>query len=242
MTKRFALVLLSVLLGLGTLTACGSPTAGPQRTPVVGVQNTPGQGAAGPESGSENTGNQPPSGGAVALQPTTTTSAADNPQTAGTAASTQAAGSATGAALSGTGGNSAGMPQGKTDPCTLVTNADIAEIVGESVNAGTRVADQTGAITCQYTGTSGNTTSIGITIYDEPAQVNAVRQRLAQAQNTQTVSGLGNEAVIADNNLFVRIGNVYLSVIVVTQGQPARAGEAARTLAERAILRLPVTF
>ncbi len=261
-----------VVLFAGLLTACssgqtatpgaqgaatGAPTgvAGPglvatptgNATAMNELQNTPMRGNAGPEQpGEVSAQNQGQTGGAIAVPPTFTVAAAGGSQDTQTGGAAQGAGGtaqATGATAPATGGNASSNVAGQLDPCTLITSADVAEVVGITVQQPTRSTDEIGAPTCQYTDNSGgNTTSVGITVYAGPSQIQAVRQRLSEAQQAERVSGLGQEAVLVNNGLYVRMGNVYISVGVATPGQPARAGDAARELAQRALLRLPVIF
>jgi len=195
-------------------------------TNVVGVQSTiVRQGAAGPESTSEVADSAGVPGSSIGTIPTPTNGAPGNG--GGTASvtgnSAQATMLATGAAT---------LAANQINPCNLVTRADVETAYGAAFKDPTLAIDpNSGVATCQYLGASSNSVSVGISVFQGEAQANVARQSMGQS--AQTVSGLGDEAAFVKSGLYVRKGNVYISVGVANPDHPEKANDIAQAIAQR---------
>lgn len=127
---------------------------------------------------------------------------------------------------------------GEIDPCSLVTNEEVAEIVGQPVQETYR--HQSPTVLCEYISRepfSSANIRVEASISDEKVQQERELAEAVGGESAETVSGLGDTAFAVGPLLYVREGDTLLILIVATQGSPNL--DAAKILADVALKRLP---
>lgn len=135
-------------------------------------------------------------------------------------------GNGSSADASAPGGDVTDYPEGDgVDPCKLVRRADAEKLAGTPVDAPVR-----GEHACTYTGpVTGPTAQVEIYVGLGAKKQLDIEHTLGHP--VRKVPGVGDEAWISENGVYVRKGQLWVSVLVVLLEDPSQYAQRLRAVA-----------
>jgi hypothetical protein len=144
---------------------------------------------------------------------TAQSTAADDADTDGSAA----ASSGSSAAPVSTSTTIAELP----DPCVLLSLGQAETLAGGKLQPGTEIGPDNAPTRCQYIGDpSGPKVQVEVIVGDT-AKTALDTDRANPAHKVTTLSGIGDEAYQEDDNVFLRVANIWVGINLVRGNAPA---------------------